>query len=103
MGIVSTVTALIVTPTAVMLDEYLIDLSSWLADLPPEISNGLVPFVLVFAGVTGFYVVMKRKFEATRAEAVQTLFVFLLVAFVMLTVIGIWFRGEGMALKLLGS
>ena len=103
LGIISAGAALVVAPAAVILDEYLIDFSSWLSGLPPEISNGLIPFAIALAGVTGFYVFMKRKFVATKAEAVQTLFVFLFTAFVVLTIIGVWFRGEGMALILLGG
>jgi hypothetical protein len=41
---------------------------------------------------------MQRKFAASNSEAVQMVFVLLLVAFLVLTVTGIWFRGEGMKL-----
>jgi hypothetical protein len=41
---------------------------------------------------------MKRRFVPHKQEAVQTLFVFLLTAFIILTVTGIWFRGSGMTL-----
>ena len=41
---------------------------------------------------------MRRKGGASRDEAVQGIFVFLTVAFIVLTATGIWFRGEGMAL-----
>ncbi len=103
MALISMTAALILTPVAVVLDEYVIDFQSWLPGIPAEISNGLIPFGIVLAGVTGFYVFMKRRFEASKSEAVQALFVLFLVAFVVLTVIGVWFRGEGMALVLLGS
>lgn len=101
MGIVSTAMALVLIPVTVVLSEAVLDFQAWLPALPPEISNGLIPFVLVLAGLTGFYLLMKRRFEATRAETVQALFVFLLTTFVILTITGVWFRGEGMALILL--
>jgi len=41
---------------------------------------------------------VKRKYGAANTEAVQMLFVLLLVAFLVLTVTGIWFRGMGMKL-----
>jgi hypothetical protein len=41
---------------------------------------------------------MQRKYAASNTEAVQMLFVLLLVAFLGLTVTGIWFRGTGMKL-----
>jgi len=98
MALISAAAALVMTPAVVVLDEYLIDFQSWLPGFPPEISNGLVPFVIVLAGVTGFYVFMKGRFDATRAEMAQTIFVLLLTAFIVLTIVGIWFRGAGMKL-----
>jgi quinol-cytochrome oxidoreductase complex cytochrome b subunit len=98
MAVISAVAALVITPTAVVLDEYLIDFQSWLPGLPPEISNGLIPFAVLLIGVTGFYVLLKKTFEATKAEMVQAVFVFLLSAFILLTIVGVWFRGVGMKL-----
>ncbi|MCK5351561.1 cytochrome b N-terminal domain-containing protein [bacterium] len=98
MGIISAAAALLVTPMAVILDETLIDFPSWLPGLPPEINNGLMPFVIVLAALTGFYFFMRRKFDSTKAETTQTIFIFLLTAFVILTIIGVWFRGVGMKL-----
>jgi hypothetical protein len=103
MVLISMASALVFTLAAVLLSEYFIDLQFWLPGLPPEISNGLIPFAGVIGAVAGLYLLMKMLFDATRAESVQALFVFLFVAFVVLTVIGVWFRGEGMALKLLGG
>jgi quinol-cytochrome oxidoreductase complex cytochrome b subunit len=89
--------ALLVTPLLVVVDELLSGagrggLTSWLG-------GGLVPFALVVAGLCLWYLAMRRKGGATRNEAVQGVFMFLTVAFVILTVTGIWFRGEGMALR----
>ena len=95
--------AVALTLVAVMLDELLIDFQPWLPGIPPEIHTGLIPLAFVMTAIVGFYLLMKRRFEATRAEAIQTIFVFLFTAFVVLTIIGVWFRGEGMALILLGS
>jgi len=98
MGMVSTAMTLVLIPVTVVLSEAVLDFQAWLPALPPEISNGLIPFVLVLAGLTGFYLLMKRRFEASRAEAIQTIFVFLFTAFIVLTVVGVWFRGSGMKL-----
>jgi len=98
MGIMSAAAALVVIPAAVILDEYFIDFQSWLSGVPPEISNGLIPFTIVMTAIVGFYLLMKRRFEATKAEIVQTVFVLLFTAFIVLTVIGVWFRGAGMKL-----
>jgi len=52
----------------------------------------------VVAVVIGFYLLMKKKYAATNNEAIQSVFVLLLISFIILTVTGIWFRGQGMAL-----
>jgi quinol-cytochrome oxidoreductase complex cytochrome b subunit len=45
------------------------------------------------------YVLMKRKFQASRLESVQAVFVFLAVGWVILTVTCVFFRGQGMKLR----
>jgi len=91
-------TALIFVPLWVLLDEYVIGSDGWLPGAAAVISNGLIPFALLFAAVTGFYVLIRKFFAATRNEAVQSLFVLLFVAFTVLTATGVWFRGAGMSL-----
>jgi hypothetical protein len=41
---------------------------------------------------------MKKKYAASSNELVQTVFILLVTVFIVLTITGIWFRGEGMAL-----
>jgi quinol-cytochrome oxidoreductase complex cytochrome b subunit len=98
MALVAGVAALTGTPFAVLADEYLIEVAVRLPTLPTWFTNGLVPLALLVAALAAFYVLVKRKYAASNTEAVQTLFVLLLVAFLVLTVTGIWFRGEGMKL-----
>jgi hypothetical protein len=74
------------------------DPGKWLPTLPPELSEGLLPFVVVLAGVFGFYWGLKKIYAATKSEAIQSVFVLLLVAFIILTMVGVWFRGTGMSL-----
>jgi succinate-acetate transporter protein len=58
----------------------------------------LIPAAVVLAGIIIFYWLMKKGYTATKNEAIQSVFVLLLVAFIILTVTCIWFRGSGMAL-----
>jgi len=98
MALVAAATALIVTPLWVLLDEWGLALTGRFPGAAPAVVDGLVPFVVLLAGIAGFYVLMKKRFDAPRNEAVQALFVLLFVGFALLTVVGVWFRGEGMAL-----
>jgi len=97
---ISALVGLVVTPILILLDEYFMDVSTKFESLPPVISNGLIPFLIVLILLVGFYQLIKRKFETNKAETIQALFVLILVIFIMLTLTSIIFRGEGMALAL---
>ena len=97
-AVVAAFVAAILSALYIVADEYFIDFAAWIPGLPTVVSNGLVPTLLVLAGVTGLYWWLKKKHSVTNNEAVQAVFVFLLVAFIILTVTGIWFRGTGMKL-----
>jgi quinol-cytochrome oxidoreductase complex cytochrome b subunit len=98
MSMVAVVFALIVTPLGILADEYIIDFAAWLPSVPAIISNGLIPVVMALASIIGFYWLMKKKYSATNNEAILSVFILLLVAFIILTITCIWFRGSGMAL-----
>ena len=95
MAVVAVVIAIITTIAGVLVDEFMI--GSKQAG-PNMITSGLLPFTIVLAGCICFYVFMKKKFKATNNEAIQALFILLTTVFVVLTIIGIWFRGSGMQL-----
>ena len=65
---------------------------------PAVVGHGLLPFLALAAAVTGFRRALRKRLNATREDADQAVFVLLAVAFVILTVTGVWFRGEGMTL-----
>ncbi|MBW2616324.1 MAG: hypothetical protein JRD02_09140 [Deltaproteobacteria bacterium] len=98
MAMVSAVSAVIATPIGIIADEFFIDFDAWLPGLPAVISNGLLPVAIVAAVVIGFYLLMKKKYAATNNEAIQAVLILLLVSFIILTITGVWFRGQGMAL-----
>jgi quinol-cytochrome oxidoreductase complex cytochrome b subunit len=85
MAVVAAVAALVVTPLWILVNELIF-------------SFGTIAFPLLISVVVAFYFISKKRFEASNNEAIQSLFVFLLVAFAALTVTGVWFRGAGMAL-----
>jgi quinol-cytochrome oxidoreductase complex cytochrome b subunit len=60
--------------------------------------RGLLPAAALLAVCVVAFRLLRSRFGATRLEAAQALFVFLASAFAVLTVTGIWFRGEGMKL-----
>lgn len=61
-------------------------------------SRGFLPLGLVLGVGYGFYRLMVRRFRYTRAEVVTAGFVCVTVLWIVLTVIGVWFRGPEMGL-----
>ena len=98
-ALVSAVAAAVATPLAVVLDEYAVDFSAMLPGWHEALSLGVVPTALFVAVVAGLYLLMKRKFQASRLESVQAVFVFLAVGWVISTATCVFFRGQGMKLR----
>ncbi len=86
---------LALTPLLIVVDDLVLQPG---AGEPSLIGRGLVPLALLFAVVLGFRAVLRRRCGAATSEVVQALLVLFLVALVVLTVTGVWFRGPGMAL-----
>lgn len=99
MGKVAAITALVLTPLVVVFSDSSGKASVWLPSIPSIMSGGILPFIILLAVVTGFYMIMKKRYQATNNEAIQTVFILLLVAYIVLGSICYWFRGEGMELS----
>ncbi|MBL7162847.1 MAG: cytochrome b N-terminal domain-containing protein [Anaerolineales bacterium] len=81
----------------VWLNEYWLDLPGWLPFWPSFISNGWVPLAAILLLLMGYYELLKA-FGSKTCEARQAIFTLLLASFITLTFVGIFLRGEGMAL-----
>jgi hypothetical protein len=86
------------TPILIILDEWLTRPGNRFSSIPAVIGDGLIPFVCLLAAMALFYRMLRRRFSASRNETVQTVFIFLLAAFIIMTITGVWFRGVGMKL-----
>jgi len=98
MGIAAAMAALVLSVTGIIADEYVLNFMTALPAVSPVISSGIIP-VGIFAGVTALVVVfLQRRFSAVNNEVVQSLYIFLMVVYIVLTVTCLWFRGREMAL-----
>ncbi len=93
------------TPLAILLDEYWLDIPGWLPGLPSWITIGLIPFAatvglffLVYAGLRGSKLLKEQK--ANHSEALLGVFAFAAAGLMILTICGVFFRGANMALVL---
>ena len=88
----------VITLLLVIINEYLPDFETLLPWLNPFISNGIIPLIIVLLILWAFYKYVTRKFSLSYLELVQTMFVFITTAFVILTIVGIFFSGVDMEL-----
>ena len=90
--------AIAVTLAGIFFNEYVLNFELILAPLPAFISNGVLPLLILLSFMAAFYRYYIKKMKLSKAELVQAVFVFLIVAFIVLTIVGIFFRGKDMAL-----
>lgn len=89
---------LFLTPAWVLADEFLLDWTGWLPGWSSLITNGVIPLSIILLGLFGLDDFVHRFFHANREERILFIFVFLFISLIVLTVIGIFFRGAGMSL-----
>jgi quinol-cytochrome oxidoreductase complex cytochrome b subunit len=94
----ATGTSLILTPIWVALDEFVFDWPAWLEGWPTLISNGLVPLAVALLVLVVLDEAVRRLARANLEERILFLFIFLFISLLVLTAVGVFFRGEGMLL-----
>jgi quinol-cytochrome oxidoreductase complex cytochrome b subunit len=99
-AVVGAVLALYLVPLLVVLDEFVLDIGGWLSGWPLLVSTGLIPLALTLGGLGAIYGLLRRMLKASHSEAVVGLFALLAVGLVLLTIVGVYFRGPNMALVL---
>jgi quinol-cytochrome oxidoreductase complex cytochrome b subunit len=92
--------AIIITLSGILFNEYVLNFEIAIPGIPPLISNGIFPFVILLFLVAGYYMFVLKRLRLSKAEMVQALFIFIVVAFIVLTLTGIFFRGKDMELTL---
>ncbi len=90
------VTGAISTTIMVMVDDLWLHTGSGFGS--PLLLRGLLPLAIFLAGLAGFRFYLVRRHSPAGAEQVQAIAILVLSCLVTLTVIGVWFRGAGMAL-----
>lgn len=88
----------LITVIFIALNEILPDPEALLPGVPPILTTGLVPFVIMASTMWLFMKYLRRRFSLNRSELIQTVIVIIVMSYAVLTVTGIFFRGEGMSL-----
>ena len=90
--------ASIITLFGILFNEYVLNFELLLSPIPAFISNGILPTLIVVGFMAGYYKYYLKKFKLSKEELVQAVFVFIIAAFIVLTLVGVFFRGKDMAL-----
>jgi hypothetical protein len=99
-ALVGAILAADLVPALVILDEFWLDLPAVLPGWPSLLTGGLVPLLLTLIGLAAIYAGIRLVLKANRGEGLLGLSVFLIISLVVLTIIGVYFRGPNMALVL---
>jgi quinol-cytochrome oxidoreductase complex cytochrome b subunit len=99
-SISAAVFAVIVTIAGILFNEFVLNFEILMPGLSPFISNGIIPLLILGAFMAGYYMIFIKPLMLSKAELVQAVFVFIVVAFIVLTITGIFFRGKDMALMM---
>jgi quinol-cytochrome oxidoreductase complex cytochrome b subunit len=81
-----------------LLSEFLPNSETVLPSVPALITTGLIPFVILIGTKYLFLRFLQIRFLLDRSEFIQTIVIILITSYTVLSIIGIFFRGPGMAL-----
>jgi len=90
----------VITISFIFIDEYFLKSLSLLGFLPDIIGSGLIPFILILLFFYSYVRYLVKRKKVNKNELLQTLFIFIVTVFIVLTIVGVFFRGEGMQLTL---
>ncbi|PKO10069.1 MAG: cytochrome B6 [Chloroflexi bacterium HGW-Chloroflexi-2] len=97
--------AVYLVPLAVILDEFWYDVPGWLPGVHTNITVGVIPFLITISVFVGIYFLLKsgllfKNEKTNHSEAMLGVFAFMMTGLILLTIVGIYFRGQNMALVL---
>jgi quinol-cytochrome oxidoreductase complex cytochrome b subunit len=97
---VTAIFAVLVTVSGILFNAYILNFEIALPGISALITNGIVPLAILLVLLGGYYRLYLKRLSLTKAELVQVVFVFIMAAFIVLTITGIFFRGKDMELTI---
>ncbi|MBK7711459.1 MAG: cytochrome b N-terminal domain-containing protein [Bacteroidales bacterium] len=82
----------------IAVSELLPDPETVMKVVPSIITTGLVPFIIITGTIFLYMKFLKKKFSLNRSEYIQSIMIIMVLSYTVLSLTGIFFRGEGMKL-----
>lgn len=92
------VSGFVFTVLFIGLSEVMPDPELLFPSVPALITTGLIPFAILVGTLYFFLKLIQRKLLLNRSEIIQSVIILMIVSYAVLTLTGIFFRGEGMNL-----
>ncbi len=82
----------------ISVSELLPDTETVMKVIPSIITTGLIPFIIIIGTIFLYMKYLKKKFSLNRSEYIQSIMIIMVLSYTVLSLTGIFFRGEGMKL-----
>jgi len=92
------VSGIVFTVLFIGFSELLPDPELLLPSVPSLVTKGFIPFAILAVTLWFFLKQIRQKFSLNRSEIIQSVIIVMIVSYAVLTLTGIFFRGEGMNL-----
>ena len=92
------VSGIVFTVLFIGFSELLPDPELLLPSVPSLVTKGFIPFAILSVTLWFFLKQIRQKFSLNRSEIIQSVIIVMIVSYAVLTLTGIFFRGEGMNL-----
>ena len=94
--IISVIFSLILSSVLTLVFEYALKLHE--LDVSLFVSTGVIPFLAYIIPFLAFIFYLKKIMKADKTELIISALTIILASYILMSIIGIWFRGEGMQL-----
>jgi quinol-cytochrome oxidoreductase complex cytochrome b subunit len=94
----SAIFSFVLTLTLVLATEYILDFRGWFGSIPLIISTGLFPFLLYLIPAGGYLMYLWKSKKVDKPELLMSMVTIIIVSYLVMMIVGIWFRGESMKL-----
>jgi len=96
--LITFVYAVVLTLLVILTSEFFLDLRNWMPQVPVLISTGLLLLLLYLVPAAAYLYFIKSKYNAAKIDLEMALFTIIITAYIVMTIVGSLFRGEGMHL-----